>query len=230
MSVASPKVVHALAEERLEDTQGTPQHEAPILAAPLGEKTNSNIEFESEPGQTVPEVTTPVDGRPPTPRTSSEEVQNLVTPESEKIARSMESKTTSPDAPTLLTHTSEATQIPTALLKEYARNAGESDEREHNFYAKQLDSQLIFVRAPRPLVNAISCFHTGWYFLRGHRAIDPADVPHAAGSKPERFRDCYKRRFFRILGHSLEPLHGDHVLARQDVARRLPGSLVLSGL
>ncbi|KAJ7438856.1 hypothetical protein FB451DRAFT_1192393 [Mycena latifolia] len=139
-------MVHALGEERPENTKRSPQHEAPILAAPLGEETNYNIEPESEPGQTVPRVTTPVDGRPPMPRTSSEEAQNSVPPESEKIAKSVDesSKTTSPDAPSLPAHNNEATQIQKALLKEYARNASESDQREHDFYAKQLDSQLIF--------------------------------------------------------------------------------------
>jgi hypothetical protein len=206
MPVASPKVVHALADKLLENTQESPQHEAPILAAPLGEETNSNVEFKSEPGQTAPRVATPVDGGPSMPRTSSEEAQHLVPSETQKITRSMDasSKTTSPDAPTLLVHKSEATQIPTALLKEYARNASESDQREHNFYAKQLDSQLIFVRALRPLVNAISdLFTQAGIFSAVVVQLIPQTYPMLQVPNPHAFAIAINAGFFGSLVLSL---------------------------
>lgn len=67
MSVASVTWVHTLAEEHLEGTQESPEHEAPILPAPFAEDTYSDIEAEADPGQAVSQVIPPIDERPPMP-------------------------------------------------------------------------------------------------------------------------------------------------------------------
>ncbi|KAJ7913669.1 hypothetical protein B0H13DRAFT_1873658 [Mycena leptocephala] len=145
MSVASVTWVHTLAEEHLEGTQESSEHEAPILPAPFAEDTYSDIEAEADPGQAV-----------------------------SQMARSMDesSKTTNPDTPTLLADNGEATEIATPLLKEYASTACKSDQREHNFLPNNLIPSLFsLVQSPNASAIAINAGFFGSFVLSLCRAV-----------------------------------------------------------